>query len=323
MLKLRRILYPTDFSDCARVALPHALELARRHGARLEMLYVAPVFGDDPVRGAFQATVDEDEFYRSLRDESDARMQDMLDAFDVSGVDVRRVHTRGSAASDVIVDYTESEDVDTVVLGTHGRRGVRRMLLGSVTQHVVRHVGCPVLTVRKLDGPAEYGLPVQRILAPVDFSVHSINAVAYAQALGAAYEASVDLVHVIDPVLNEQLQQTGFKDRAATEDHIVDRARRRLQWLSREVRGPEGLIYDYHVVIGYPPEQINALAAERNIDLIVIASHGMTGLRRFPMGSVTERVMTTADCPVFVTKPFGKSLLTKAEAKVLPEELAS
>lgn len=311
MLRLRRILHPTDFSDCARAALPHALDLARRHDAHLEVLYVAPVFGDDPVRGAFKATVDEEAFYRHIRDEADQRMQAMLDDFDLGGVDVRRIHTRGTSAGEVIVEYADTEDVDMVVLGTHGRRGFRRMLMGSVAHHVVQHVGRPVLTVRIRSADELPTLPVRRILAPVDFSVHSINAVGYAQELAAAYEAEVHLVHVIDPVLNEQLQETGIKHRAEAEDDVMRRARKRLQWLSREVRGPEGLTYDYHVVIGYPPEQIHALAEEQNADLIVMASHGMTGLKRFPMGSVTERIVTTAHCPVFVTKPFGKSLLSK------------
>lgn len=311
MLRIRRILHPTDFSDCARAALPHALELARRHDARLEVLYVAPVFGDDPVRGAFKATVDEDAFYRRLRDEADQRMKEMLDDFDLDGADVRRIHTRGPSAGEVIVDYVEAEATDVVVLGTHGRRGVRRMLMGSVAHHVVQHVGCPAMTVSARGADDIPDLPVRRILAPVDFSVHSINAVGYAQELAGAYEAEVVLVHVIDPVMNEQLQETGLKERGTTEEELVERARKRLQWLSREVRGPDGLSYAYHVVIGYPPEQIDALAEEQDVDLIVMASHGLSGMKRFPMGSVTERIVTTAPCPVFVTKPFGKSLLAK------------
>ena len=95
---------------------------------------------------------------------------------------VRRVEERGIAAAPVILEYARDEEVDLVVLATHGRRGVRRMLMGSVAEEVVRLAARPVLTVRP-DGAQEHGEPPRRILVPVDFSDHSDRALAYGGAL--------------------------------------------------------------------------------------------------------------------------------------------
>lgn len=306
MLRIQSILHPTDFSDSAEAALPYALDLARRHEATLHILHVTPAFGDDPLRGALDAQIDEDAFYRDLRDRMDRRMQDLLAGHDTTGVAIKRVHSRGVAAGEVIIAYAETEAVDVVVLGTHGWRGLRRLLLGSVAQDVLHHAKCPVVTVRT---GRDVPLPVRRLLVPIDFSVHSLNALTCAKHLASAYGAALDVLHVIDPVMTEALQRAGWVNRTDTERTVRAQAEEKLAWLSGEVEGPGPVALTQHLRVGYPPEEIAALAQERGTDLIVIATHGLRGLDRFPMGSVAASVLRAAPCPVFLTRPFGRSLL--------------
>lgn len=312
MLRIQTILHPTDFSPGAEVALDYALGLARRHGAALHVLHVTPLFGDDPVRGALEAHVDEDAFYRRMRDEMDERMQALFAHRDVSGVAVRRVHSRGRAPGEVISEYAVAEEVDVVVIGTRGRHGVRALLLGSVSRDVLHHAPCPTLVVRTpRPGAADAGF--RRILAPIDFSIHSINALAYAKHLAAVYGGALDVLHVIDPVMDEQIQRAGLRRREGVEGDVRAVAQERLAWFTEAVEGPGPVRLAHHLATGHPPERIVEVAAEREADLIVLASHGLTGLQRFPLGSVTDRVVRAAPCPVFVTRPFGRALLPAPE----------
>jgi len=310
VLRIERILHATDFSAYAEAALPCALNLARHSGARLQLLHVAPVFGDDPIRGAFEAAVNEKAFYRHLRDEADERMQAMLTAYDDEGIPIERIHSRGPAPGETITAYVEDRDVDVVVIGTQGRRGLKRLFLGSVAQEIIRRVGCPVLAVRERDTVGPAGCTIRRILAPIDFSVHSIEALAYAKALAALFEATLDCLHVLDPTLNARLYGTGLTNRPRAEQEEEEKAYERLSWLSAEVGGPSGLAITHHIVTGYPPVEITRHAEQQACDLIVMATHGLTGLQRFPLGGVTGRVLQLAACPVFITKPFGKSLFS-------------
>ena len=308
MLSIDTILYPTDFSACAEAAFPYAVDLARRHNAELHMLHVAPVFGDNPLRGVFEAGVDEVTFYQGLRDAADERMQELLSSQDISGVQVKRVHSRGAAPGEVITEYAVAEDVDLIVLGTHGRRGLRKWLLGSVAQEVIHRALCPVWVVREANVPDTDSL-VNRILAPIDFSVHSVHALAYAKELAARYGATLDVLYVIDPVMDEQLRRVGWKNRSRAERKTEAQVQEKLVWLSNEVAGPVEVDMTLHVSVGNPPVQIVEHAKESKADLIVMASHGLNGRDLFPLGSVTERILRTAPCPVFMPRPFEKTLL--------------
>lgn len=312
MLSIKTILHPTDLSSCAEAALDYALDLARRHEAVLRVLFVTPVFGDKPVRGAIAAMIDEQAFYQRLHDEADSAMQVMLDGHDTAGVRIERAHAYGSALGEVITEYAVAEDVDLITLGTHGRRGLRKLFLGSVAQEVLQRAVCPVLIVRQ-DGAETQ--QVKRILAPIDFSLHSINALAYAKQLAELYGAALDVFHAIDPVTNERLAKAGLKYRDAVEREEKAEAYQRLAWLSKEIAGGETTTVTQHVRVGNPSQQIAEYAQESGAGLIVIASHGLGGLEYFPLGSVTERVVRTAPCPVFITRPFGKTLLPYDEVK--------
>ncbi len=125
MNKIQNILHPTDLSPNALDAMGHAIRFAKRANARLHVFHVAPVFGEDPLRNAFSVAISEDTFYRQLRDEMDKKMLACLQEYDLTGLDVCRVHSRGASPADVILNYVEANEIDLVVMGTHGYGGLR------------------------------------------------------------------------------------------------------------------------------------------------------------------------------------------------------
>lgn len=318
MLQIKTILHPTDFSTCAEAALVYAIDLARRHHAELHLFHVASQFGENPILGAIDAMKEEEALYRRLRDEADARMQTLLGRHDTSDIHMKRICTRGATPGQVIVEYAVSENMDLIVLGTHGRRGLRRLLMGSVAEEVTHRASCPVLLIREPDVPLR-DVAIDHIQVSIDFSSYSVNALAYAKQLAVLYEATLDVHHVIDPVLNETLQKTGWKYREHTERVLQEHALEKLAWFSNSVRGPAPLEITRHVSKGNPATQINAAAEARKADLLVIASHGLRGLNKCPVGSVTDHVVRAAPCPVFMTRPLGKSLLPREEITALDD----
>ncbi|ARA92555.1 hypothetical protein AWN76_004795 [Rhodothermaceae bacterium RA] len=320
MLHIQTILHPTDFSASARAALAQALFLARRYEATLHLLHVTPLLGDDPLRGAFEAGIDEEAFYRRQWEAADRQLQALVAEAEGGGVPIKRVTTRGNAPGDVIDAYARAEDVDLIVMGTHGRRGLRHMLLGSVAEEVVRRADAPVMTVRAPEDAAPPAdVKVDRILAPIDFSAASLRALRYARELAALYGASVDVLHIIEPARYPAFYQL---DPAVSEDvlrPLEDVACSRLEALFAQAGGPEAPA-TFHARVGYPPRDLLEAADALGTDLIVMATHGLQGHRRFALGSVTERIVRGAPCPVFVTKPYGKSLLPAAFRAAVPVE---
>ncbi len=300
MLPIQSILHPTDFSEGAAAALEHALHLARRHEADLHLLHVVPGLGEDPIRNAFDAAVEDNVFMRQLWAEADAQMKALVEAHRDRHVSLRRVLARGPAAGPIILEYAEAEAIDVIVMGTHGRRGLRHLLLGSVAEEVVHQAACHVMTVRGQEGPADEPRPIQRILVPLDLSEHSAPLLRTAREMAGGYGAELHLLHVIQPLPFPVSAMTPLSiyDLAP---RIREEAQARLQALFEATPGPDVPAL-YHVVEGHPARTIVQMAAQEEADLIVIAPRGLTGVERFVLGSVAEHVVRAAACPVFVVK---------------------
>lgn len=306
-MNIRKVLFATDFSKLAETALPHALWYAREFDAELHMLHASVLHADDPANPDADFP-DLEPAYREVDRWVSGRMEKAVDRADAAGVEVKRVEERGVAAAPVILEYAREAEMDLIVLATHGRRGVRRMLLGSVAEEVVRLAARPVLTVRP-NGAEEHGEPPRRILVPVDFSEHARQALLYGDALADRTGAELHVLHVVpemtfpDPYFAEAAQIRAMA-RAAQErvPEALDRAVREVLGDDAEVRT--------HLEPGSPAKTIVDVAEEKSVDLVVMSSHGRTGLERMLIGSVAEGVVRRAPCPVLTVKSFGRDLLT-------------
>lgn len=303
-MEISRILYPTDFSDHAEKALPHALFLAEEFGAELHMFHAVVLHAADPANPEL-AFPDLESAYEEIHRWAVDRMEEAAPEERRPEVKVVKAQDRGIAPAPTIVEYAVGHDIDLVVMGTHGRRGVRRMLLGSVAEEVLRTVPCPVLTVRPGEGRETPHRP-ERILVPVDFSEHADLALEKGAELARRSGARLDILHVI-PELS--YPDPYFADAAAIRAMTRAAQEQVPEALQEKVSasvGDGGLEVQTHMEVGSPASTIVDVSEELESDMIVISSHGRTGLKRIFLGSVAEGVVRRATCPVFTVKAFGE-----------------
>jgi nucleotide-binding universal stress UspA family protein len=144
------ILLPTDGSEATERAVEHAVDLAKTYGARLHAVYVVDATAYASLETGAELVLD------ALEDEGKAAVERVAAAAESAGVDCE-THVLSGSTHRTLMEYVEDEGVDLVVMGTHGRRGVRRYLLGSVTERVVRSCPVPVMTVRMAGAEADGG----------------------------------------------------------------------------------------------------------------------------------------------------------------------
>jgi nucleotide-binding universal stress UspA family protein len=294
---LDHILLPTDFSACADHALTHAVEVADRFGAQLHILHVVNELDPDWY-GLTDAQERAVKLRAQIREEAQQRLHAMAPDRDVETTVSLQL---SFDVADSIREYVDEREIDLVVMGTHGRKGLDRLMLGNVADKMVRHAPCPVMTVRE-EVPwagAEEDATVQDVLAPIDFSEYSRSALRTAKAFANAYDARLHLLFVAEQRMVPTFSDTGVPGVGVVEmdPEIVKNAERALEQLNERVGGPT-VKSRYHVREGTVSEDIVDLAETQGVDLIVMATRGLTGVTRYLLGSNTERVVRVAPCPV-------------------------
>lgn len=304
MLDLKSILVARDFSACSERALTYALDLCLRTGAALHTLHAEVLYSDpnEPVP-------DRDEEVASIR----KRLRDLVEqnkgipyraGADSIEIEVRQV--RDVAPAPAILSSAEENGIDLIVMGTHGRRGFRRMLLGSVAEEVVRLSSCPVITVRCDDAPVR--TQARTILVPIDFSKHALVALRHAKAFADLHGANLAFIHVVEDRLHPAFYNLGVFSVYDVQPDIEERAERQLRKVAEEAGCPADRM-TFETRPGHAGREIVAYARECEADLIVMSTHGLTGLEHLFMGSVAEKVVRTAPCPVLTIKTSARSLV--------------
>ena len=287
---LTHILVPTDFSPASNRALSLAKQIAKSLDAEIHLLHVRVLF-DDP-------TVDSeilDEVERILTT-SEPATQDALERAGRNGNTPIRSHIkRGVAAAPVILDAVSEYDCDLVIMGTHGRRGLNRLPVGSVAQEVVHHSPVPVLTTRAAKGGAT--LP-QKILVAVDFSETSMEAVKWAANAAAALDAEVTLLHVIEPLTYPDFYvlESPMEDREDIKNHCLES----LATIATESLG--NVPSRVAVIHAHVAQGIASYAHDNDFDLVVLATNGLSGISHAVLGSVAERVVRLSKVPVLTAR---------------------
>lgn len=297
MLSIDRILFPTDGSACAAQAHRYAVDLADRYHATLHVLHV------DERSARHQATT-ADAPDRDAPADSEETFSLPPDASTTTHTE-QHVLTHPSPPQGILMHAAE-HDIDLIVMGTHGRRGIARAVIGSVAEEVVRRSECPVFTVRA----QETGVSVphfDHVLVPVDFSEHMPALLHHAGCLAEDYDVPVHLLHVVEQIVlptaygiqPPDVDQTGM--RKAARDVLAEyRA-------GLEARGLEA-----HALLrnGHPARQIlRTVESASGAPLVMLSTHGRTGVQRLLLGSVAENVIRRSIRPVFVVKAFGRSLV--------------
>jgi nucleotide-binding universal stress UspA family protein len=290
MAPYRRLLVPRDFSAASEAALLLGVDLAKRASADLLLLHAEVLHSDPAAERAEEA--------RSLSVEA---VREQLGA---PGGGVRQEVVRDVAAAPAIVRFAEEHDVDLIVMGTHGRRGVRRWLLGSVTEEVIRAAPCAVLAARAEAPPLSSG----PVVVPVDFSTSSRHALERGKAMADLLGVSLRVVHVAHLAPYPSFYGADVVSQYDLPPHFVAEAESQLHRFVREALG-DAAITEAPVMVGEPFRQIAEYAGQVRAGLLVMGRRGLSGLQQVLLGSTTERTLRVAPCPVRISRlPAGAPL---------------
>lgn len=288
-IRIERILCPVDPSDVSAMAYRYAQSIAAHYHASLIVQkvieysqYVSASY--TPSMPAFV------EFSESLVADGLAALHRFVDG---SGGTIQPecIVQANLSAADAILSLAETRAISLIVMGTHGRRGFDRLMMGSVTERVLRHASCPVLAVRpaapgsNYPGAPDEPVPIRRILCCVDFSAHSRRALEYALSAADAYSADVTVLHVLDPV-----------SQSADVAQETDAAMANLAKLLPP--GSSSTKTHLEVRLGEAYREILDLGSEMQADLVVTGVRGRNSLDLAVFGSTTYRVIQLGPGPV-------------------------
>ena len=304
MIHIKHILCPVDLSECSRHAFDRAVGIARCYDAKISVLHVVPAatavaaipFGPEGP-GAFR-------LHPAEREQMLFEIPRFLGLEHWSGTPIEYHVVEAPSVHKEIVLQAERVAADLVVMGTHGRSGFERLMLGSVAEKVLRTSPVPVVTVppHAPDVSPASGNPFRRILYATDFSGGSEVALQYAASLTQHGAARLTIMHVIEPfpVGHDPIVGTSF-DVAAYQADLEKRARAKFRSLVPEAIRL-GCDTDDVLTTGKPYAEILRVAAERQNDLIVLGVHGRNALDRLVFGSTTEHIVRRATCPVLTVR---------------------
>ncbi|MBX0303792.1 universal stress protein [Haloarcula salinisoli] len=288
------ILVPTDGSDHADRAAGHAALLADAFDATVHLLTVVDI---ETAAGPFSAGgVDDDYVEQRTASERDALAER---AARVDG-DVETAVTTGQP-SEGILEYVREHEVDLVVMGTHGRSGLRRYLTGSVAERVLRLSPVPVLTVRATEA-SEVGDGYGDILVPTDGSGRATAAVAHAVAVADAFGGTVHAVSVVN--VGDIATGAEVSVPAGLLEELEAAATDATEAIATEAAAA-GVEAVTEVRTGRPKHDLLEYVADHDVDLVVMGTHGRTGLDRVLLGSTAEALVRRAEVPVLTVSQNG------------------
>lgn len=299
MIQIRRILCPTDFSDFSRRALAHAVALGRWYEADVTLAHVVPFV---PSTATFPPGVSP----LTLEPIDRERILEELSCFaaPVAAAGLRSdVVVRDGNAAGEILDLAKTLPADLVVMGTHGRGGFERLVLGSVAEKVLRKAPCPVLTVPPPAEEAPAGAPAlfERILCPVDFSPSSMKALDYALSIAQEAKASLTLLHVVEWSPDDEVREHRHFNVPEYRRYLEEEARGMLRHAVPE----EARLWCETrelVAVGKPRDEIQRVARETGAHLIVMGVHGRGAIDLMLFGSTTHHVIRESHCPVLTIR---------------------
>ena len=293
-VQMKNILCTTDFSDFSNHAIPYGVALAKEFDAKLYICHVIDL-SSIAIYGEFQLNpVDQQ---NRIRKQAAEQLDQIIGEQPVQWEPVISVgHT-----ADEVSRLVEEKKMDLVISATRGRSGLKRLILGSVTERLMRVLPCPLLVVHSPEhefvNPISQEIRLKKILVGCDFSPDSDMAFQHALSLAQEFEADLHLAHVVEPsvssellkpdkVLSTEIQQ-GLHQRFTEKliDMIPEEAR---NWCTPETRILEGQSYD--ALVKY--------AETNEMDMIVLGVRGHGLVKTLLLGSTTDRVVRQTTCPV-------------------------
>jgi nucleotide-binding universal stress UspA family protein len=284
----KNILLATDFSPASEAALPHALALASHYASNLYVAHViSPEFRD------FLPPEETATKLRQARSFTEQKLEPLLSAARQKGISCQPLIREG-AIWDVLRDMIQQNGIDLIIVGTHGRRGLKKLLLGSVAEEVFRMAPCPALTVGpKTSGKSSGDIQLGHILYLVEYVPDTSHAADYAVLLAEDFHARLTFMKVAEEMLR-------FPE---AKDHIQEPVR---HWMDDHVPAESDLRErtSFELGFGRAAEAILKFAADRGVDLIVMSVRRLDPMLagHLPETDTAYEVVRTAPCPVLAVR---------------------
>lgn len=289
--KLNTILVATDFSETAEAGLDWAIDLAKAHGASIDLVHalVMPNEAADYIPSSHHLGEELQQAALNRLDESAGRARDR-------GIEVKPELLLGLPSRNIVKAAAASPAADLIVIGTRGLTGIRHLLLGSTAERVVKNAKCPVLSIHPND--VEKHRPLETILIPTDFSEDAELAIAAATRLlpAGGTKARLILLHAY----HLPFEYTAYGAVPTSFDYLADAEGEALEQLKTKAAdlAEEGLTVEVVAKEGYPPDVIVGEAKAAQADLIAMGTQGRSAIANLLLGSTAERVVQHAECPV-------------------------
>jgi Universal stress protein UspA and related nucleotide-binding proteins len=312
-IPIRMILVPLDGSALAEQALPLAVELARASGAILHLTHVfVPYAERSDMPGVAEKNA---EFERQMEEEALVYLQGIAER--LGGELPGQVQQDPVRAHPILSPYSESVAVverlrhmtlrlrpDLVVMSTHARGGIGRAWLGSVADALIRRVSVPVLLVHPRDTATPPTKLFSHILLPLDGSALAEQSIPLASALATLCSARLTLLRVIVP--QPSIMPLRAPAMRASAEILKSREVEANDYLARvrESLGTAVQCIDTATVMAdHPARAILEWVAEHEVDLVAMSTHGRSGMKRFILGSIADKVLRSSPVPVLLTRP--------------------
>jgi nucleotide-binding universal stress UspA family protein len=300
MDSFKHVLAPVDFSSASTTALAYAGIVARASDAALTLLHVYPYFTSDSELRPYLPNVPEpDEEAKAAVFRNLARVSAPARSF------VRSVHVamREGDPSEEILAYAKSHDVDLIVMGSHGRHGLDRLISGSVSERVARDAGVSVLAIREpAPGERPSAPKLSKIACAVDLGSSSHETLETALTLARATGAALTVVHAIELWHWEDPWPIARGDEAECIQRLSATGHRQLRdFLAGHAVGdvPIALL----VLVGRPRHDILAAVVQESADLLIVGAHPMSDINRMLFGSTAQHLLRALPCPVLIARP--------------------
>jgi nucleotide-binding universal stress UspA family protein len=291
LIHLKNILFATDLSECANKALPYALSVAQRYGATIHAAYVVP--GESAL--CYMSPGD----WNAVAEQDEERMRAYAEAIENQVGDVpHRVTTPKGDIWPALAQIIKKHEIDMLVVGTHGRTGVRKLFKGSIAENLIRRAECPVLSV----GPHVLSVPeseakFRRIVFATDFSQEALTALPYAIYLAEENDARLTLLHVVNQ------PAAGIVDLEADTKFLLRRLRDLIPSEPGPVCATECLV-EFGQQFAPSADRILEVAESLATDLIILGVrpvHSDVGFVTH-LSSTAARILTEASCPVLTMR---------------------
>jgi len=297
---IKRILCATDFSDFSNHAIPYGIALAREFKAKLYVSHVidlssAAIYGE-----AVFALEEQQSRMTAYAQKEMTRLMGQQE------LDWEPLITVGNPANE-IARLAADKQVDLAIAASHGRSGLKRLILGSVTERLMRTLPCPLWVVRSPERgfvtPATQAVQLKKILVGCDFSPDSSLAFEYGLSLAQEFQADLHLAHVVEPPLYDDLIKP-----SETREPFRQRLQKTVQEKLTAMVPEEARTWCNPVtalLAGQPHEELIKYAVVNDLDLIVLGVRGHSLVETLFVGSTTDRVLRKAPCPVLSVQPMA------------------